>query len=334
MSSAITAFGWIHGARAGHGGLGYQMVIFTLALVYGATLSQLSSGALSDWANYLIYAESAWAQLETLRSISPLVALANEPLWLLINSALALILPPEAVVRMIIFAPATLVAWLVLRHDPRLFVWLLVILLLPSVIKNHLIHLRQGTAISVFLLGWFSTRRPVRWLLMGATPFIHASFAFVLPLLWLANAMRRLRLGADLRTLVFASGGILVGTSLAWLAEFIGARQAEEYSFSMAAVSGLGFLFWFTIFALMCFEGRRYLREYAFQVGAIIFYLSTYFLIEVTARIFESVLILVLLASLKMTRWRRVAFLAILVCYGAMQWLMRLNAPLLGFGAE
>lgn len=318
--------------RRTHDDLGYQIAIFLFAIIYGATLSLLPSDELRDWTNYLSYAENAWVQLQISWGISPLIAFANEPLWLLINSALALILPPEAVVRLIIFVPATLVAWLVLRHGPRPFAWLLVILFLWPVIQNYLIHLRQGLAIAVFLLGWFTTGRPLRWLLMGATPFIHLSFAFVLPLLWLATAMQRLKLGADLRTIVFISSGIFAGTSLAWIAEIIGARQSESYSFSTADVSGIGFLYWLSIFALMCFEGRRFLRGNAFQAGVVVFYLSTYFLIEVTARIFDSVLILVLLASLKLTRWRRVAFLAIVVCFGVLQWLMKMKEPLMGFG--
>jgi hypothetical protein len=224
------------------------------------------------------------------------------------------------------------VAWLVLRYDPRQFLWLLVFLLLPQVIKNHIVTLRQGTAISVFLAGWFTTRQPLRWLLIGATPFIHSAFFFVLGLMALSGLARRMRLAADLRTLLFVGAGVAIGASLAWIALLLGARQAKNYAFSMPEVSGLGFVFWIIVFGVMCLQGRTYVRRHAFELGVIAFYLGTYFLVEVTARIFEAALLLVLFACLRLTRWRRVAFLSLITSYGLLEYMLRIGQPMLGFG--
>lgn len=312
--------------------LQYHLFALVLAITYGATLSQIPTEQFKDFSNYLIYAEHSGLRLLGFLDSGILEMLTNEPAWLLINVGLGAFLPAETVVRVIIFGSATLVAWLVLRSHPRHFVWLLLFLLLPMVMKNHLIQLRQGAAIALFLWGWFSSSRTARWLLMGMTPFVHSSFFFVLLVLWAAKGSTYLRLGPDIRTLVFGAMGVSVGVGLAWLASLLGARQAEQYDFAMTDVSGLGFVFWLLVFGIMVMDGRRFLREHVFETGMIVFYLSTYWLIEVTARIFESGILLVLLGGLALTGWRRPVFIAVIAAYGGLTWLLRMGQPAMGFG--
>lgn len=311
---------------------GYLLLVLACSLIYGGVLTALPLEEFRDRDNYLRYATSSWGILESYWAKSPLVALANEPLWLLINAGLAKVFTPETVLRLIIFFPATWVAWIVLRQDSRQFVWLLFFLLIPQIFVHHLCMLRQGLAISIFLTGWFAHRKSVRLLFMAATPFIHASFFFVLLLLVVVTVARRLRLAAELRIPLFVALGLGVALSLGWVAPLLGARQAGLYNFSASYVSGLGFVFWGMILAVMCLQGRIFMRRYAFEIGVIVFYLASYFLIEVTARILESALLLVLLAGLHLTSWRRVAFLMSILGYGILQYALKLNEPWLGFG--
>jgi len=101
----------------------------------------------------------------------------------------------------------------------------------------------------------------------------------------------------------------------------------------MTDVSGLGFVLWLGVFILFRMEGRQFLRIHAFETGMIVFYLGTYWLIEVTARIFESSVLLVLIAGLSLTGWRLVAYKIIVFCvlFG-LSWSMRTGAPAMGFG--
>ena len=310
-----------------------RIVSVIAAILYGAMLCRIPQEHFKDFSNYIVYAEYSWERLLGLLSDGLLTTLSNEPVWLLINAALGSLLPSEEVVRLIIFFSASTVAWVVLRNHPRQFFWLLIFLLLPMVIKNHLIHLRQGLAISVFLLGWFASSKWQRRILLSLTPFIHASFFFVLPILVASKAMIKLRLGPDIRIIVFAMAGIGVGIGLGWLAALLGARQAYEYQFAMTDVSGLGFVLWLGVFILFRMEGRQFLRIHAFETGMIVFYLGTYWLIEVTARIFESSVLLVLIAGLSLTGWRLVAYKIIVCCvlFG-LSWSMRTGAPAMGFG--
>lgn len=320
----------VHGVHISTGF--YELLALLLALGYGVVLSQTPTEQFKDFSNYLVYAEHSWHRLLSLFDRGVLETLANEPVWLLINAALGAFLQPEVVVRTIVFTSGALVAWVFLRSRPQDFVWLLLFLVFPVVLKNHFVHLRQGAAIALFLVGWFSPNRFARWLLMGLSPFVHASFFFVLLVLSVARSALRIRLGPDLRTLIFVVMGVSVGVGLGWLAAAVGARQAQEYDFTMTDVSGLGFVFWLGVLVLMAMEGRIFLRNYVFETGMIAFYLATYWLVEVTARIFESGLLLVLLAGLALTGWRRVGFLSIILVYGTLMWGLRLGQPALGFG--
>ena len=309
----------------------FRAVTMVIALLYGAILSQVPNESFFDYSNYLQYADAPWTALQVNWAINPLFALANEPVWLCLNAILALVFEPEGVVRAIIFLSASTVALKVLRFNPRLLPLLFLLLFMPMVIKNFLVHIRQGVAIAIFLLGWFASPR---WRLpvMALAASVHISFAFILLMLGLAWTAGRLRLGPDLRALIFTSAGLAIGAGLGWLAALFGARQAQEYSFVMTEVSGFGFVLWALIFSLMCLEGRKYLRNYMFESGVILFYLATYFLIEVTGRIFESGAILVFLAVFNLTGWRRNAALLVLATVALAQWGARLNQPMLGFG--
>lgn len=153
-------------------------------------------------------------------------------------------------------------------------------------------------------------------------------------LLALNGVARQLRLAPDLRTLLFAVLGLGMAIYVGLVASLLGARQANVYAFSMPDVSGLGFVFWGMVLEVMCLQGRVFVRQHAFEIGIIVFYLTTYFLIEVTGRIFECGFILVLLAGLRLTGWRRVAFLTFIVSYGLLLYALRLDEPWMGFGAQ
>jgi len=310
----------------------HHLSIAILAVAYGVILASLPLEAFKDRANYLVYAKDSWAILIRYWERGLLPTLANEPIWLLLNSGFAKWLAPENVVRLIIFIPASLIAWLVLRYGRRQFLWLLFFLLLPSVVKNHIVHLRQGVAIAVFMAGWMTTWRPGRIILLATTPFIHSSFFFILSLMTFTSMLRSFRISVGLRNVFVAIAGIVIGLRLEWLASLFGARQAMQYEFAATDVSGLGFAFWFLVLVVWCFQGRSFLDRHSFEVAAIVFYLSTYFFIEVSARIFESSLLLVLLAGLGLTGWRRQALLVMMLGYGVLQWVMRIGQPGLGFG--
>lgn len=332
--SVATAWGDSVGARIAGIPLSngaYRVSVLSFALLFGILLSQIPNEHFKDFENYLIYAEYSWERLLDFLSIGIVSALVNEPFWLLINAALGAFLPAETVVRTIIFISASSVAWLLLTHNPRHFLLIIIFLLLPSVLKNWLVHLRQGAAIALFLWGWYSPGSVRRWLRMGMAAAVHTSFIFVLIAFAFTKAMRYLRIAPDIRAIVFVIFGISLGIGMGWAAMMLGARQAEQYAFTVTDVSGLAFFFWCGIAGLWLLEGRAFLRAHSFEFGIILIYLSTYWLVEVTARIFESGLLPVLLAGLALTKWRRVLFVVLILTLGSLMWVKGIGQPGMGF---
>lgn len=302
------------------------------ALLYGTALASLPLEAFLDRANYLTYATQSHVNMAHYWERGLLAFLSNEPLWLFTNIALHTIMPGEWVLRTIIFVPASTVAYVVIKQHPRQIIWLFLFLLMAQVIKNHIIHLRQGYAIALFLAGWFSPQKKIGWPLMVASAFVHTSFAFVLLIFVAVELAKTLRLSPHLQVLAAAFLGLVVGVSLPYIAATVGARQSGQYDFSPENVSGLGFLFWAALLFLMLSAGRAFVAVHTFALATIGFYLATYFQFEVTARIFESTLLLVLLSGLDLGGGRRQAFLAAIMFYTAFQYIQRAGLPYLGWG--
>jgi hypothetical protein len=307
----------IKAARLGRG------MCLILALIYATVLVSLPIDIFKDRQNYLSYAGNSTDILKGYEKISPAFIVANEPLWIFSNIGLSKVFNPPTIVRLFIFFPAALTAFLLLRISGSWWMFMLLLLLTPQLIQNFITHIRQGVAISVFLTGYNAKK----WgrLLMLTTPFIHISFAFVLMIQWITTAMVRLRLGADIRAIVNLIAAVTIGLFLGTIAAALGARQAKEYDFVMANVSGLGFVFWVGVLALFFWDGRRFMREHALATSALVFYLGTYFLMEVTGRVYESILPLVLIAGINLGNIRRYFFaLATLVWLG-LQWVLILS---------
>lgn len=313
---------------------GYKLGILLLSFVYAFVLANYipMDATIKDRLNYLEYAGASEVIILRYLSVGYLSLFTNEPVWLSINIILNQLFEPETTVRLIIFFSAFTTSFLILKSNPRNFLFLIFLLIFPQVVDKFVMHLRQGLAIAIFLLAWFTLNKPLRWLLFALTSLIHASFFFVLLLYGFTWFLQQLKFALDLRTIATVLLGLMIGFGLGFVASLLGARQAGEYEFSTTEVSGLGFLFWFGIFVLYWLQGRKFVKENALVMSAIAFYLTTYFLIEVTGRIFESMVIIVLLASLGLTSWRRKIFIAAMTAFVGLSWLLRLNQPWLGWG--
>lgn len=311
-----------------------KVLVFLVAICYGLMLASLPINAFVDRDNYLTYASASLEIALYYLDQGIWSALFNEPVWLVVNALLGALYSPENVLRILIFFSSLMTAYMVLRHDVKYFVLLILILFLPQVLKNNIIHLRQGLAIAVFLCGWFSGIKNIRYGLFLLACLIHSSFFIVMFLMALNDLLVRLRLGAELRTVVIVMSGVFVGFLGLWIAGLLGARQANEYTSDGAAVSGLAFAFWASIAVLFFLQGRRFLYDNSLQYSIIIFYLSTYFLLPVTARVFESGILLVFLSLLGLTSYRKYLFILALLFYFILQWAPRLILPGFGWGIE
>jgi len=311
-----------------------------IALIYGIILASLPLETLYDRYTHVVWAAHSRELLQNFWSQGVLVALANEPLWWLINIFLSSFLGPENTVRTLIMVSATIFAYLMLRVSPKHFIWLLLFLFVPGVIRHYIMAIRQGVAVTMFLLAWFSTNKHWRRILFLLTPFVHISFFIALMLLVVANVVRKMRFAYDLRTIAFLCIGVTAGIGgIKLIGEMVGARQVEAlttgwYASRMPEASGLGALFWSIIFVIYSLQGKNFTRNHAFELGSIIFYISIYPFLPIAGRVFTSVLPVVLLASLELTRWRRLVFCTLVLSWVGFYYGQRLSQPWFGFGGE
>lgn len=312
----------------------YFVFCFFVSLLYAGCLASLDVDAFVDRGNYLVYAEHSFDILSNYMGGGVKTVLSNEPAWLVLNVFLSGFLSPEYCIRVIIFFSSFTICNFVTRVNPRFFLVLLFFLLLPQVLKNNIIHLRQGLAISVFVVGWLSKNKLIQTVFIFLAPFFHASFFFIIFYLILSDFLTSLRFSSGLRSIIYLAVGLFFGLFGIWLAAQLGARQGSEYASVGETVSGLAFVFWFFISGLFFLEGEEYLIKNDFQFSTLILYLSTYFFLPVTARVFESCMLLILISGLGLSSWRRVVFLTMCVLYFLLQWYPRLYLAGFGWGVE
>lgn len=310
----------------------YTIGILLISIVYGATLASFPVDLFIDRENYLNYIDNSSFILYNNAEIGVFRLLSNEPLWLLLNAFLALFLDSAEAVRIYIFIGAVAFSFYFLKEDQKNFWWLLLFLFAPQIIKNYIVHLRQGVAIAVFMVGWTASSKKTKWTLLSLTPFMHASFFFILFIYIITRWIKRMPLSYGINSvlLILVSGVLL--SSLGLVAVTIDARQAGEYKKVVEGISGFGFIYWSFVLMLFVWQGGKFLRDYSFEVGIIVFYLIAYFFVGVSARVFESGLPFVLLATLVMKGKGRPMFLMSFLLYVILSWTLRLNEPYLGFG--
>ncbi|WP_137899206.1 EpsG family protein [Sphingomonas sp. 2SG] len=302
------------------------------ALMYATVLTMLPINAFQDRTNYLAYADYSdfilWHYLIDGWS----AVFANEPLWLVVNMALASCMSNYNAVRVIIFLPAFVTPFVILRRERGSALWLIFLFLVPLVIKNNIIHLRQGVAVALFVAGYYDKVRWRRWLIIGLTPLVHSSFFFLVMIEVLNQVTARFRLSPWVRIIFFIGFFLTLGLLLGVLSASLGARQAGEYEGASIGVSGVAFAYWSIILAIFISAGKDFLQREAFAVSVLSFYLCVYFLTVVSGRIFESGLLFVLLAGTHLSGWRKKAFVVLIIGFTLANYIGRLNEPWLGWG--
>lgn len=309
----------------------YFVFCFLLAVFFAAYLTLLPVDLFVDRDNYLRAATYPMYALEFNWGQGLLYYLVNEPFWAMTLFFLSNFFSPEDTIRVVIFY-SSLSVWVLVFKNTRkeYFLFVLFILLLPQVLKNNIVHLRQGFAVSFFLWGWYSESGKFKYTLYLVASLIHASFMIVVPCFLLLSAVGGFGVPSSIRYFAYSVLGLFVGLYGIVIAGQVGARQAEAYSVSESNVSGLAFCYWIAVFSVYTIGNKEFAKKNDMLLFFILFYLSTYFFLPVTARIFESVLILILLASTGLNGYRKCVFLVLYAFYFLFGWGVRISDP--GFG--
>lgn len=293
----------------------------------------LPINAFKDRENYLDYAVDAGTVMARYLDDGLLSFLVNEPLFLLTNYLLSLFMGPEQVLSLLIFGFAFLFAFSMLGFNRKLVFWLLVALFLPQILKNHVVQLRQGYAVAIFTYAWLYLGGAKKWLLIGLTPFIHASFFIVGCFLVVHCFSTWIRWKFDLKLTIFFAISVFSAFLIFFVADLLGSRHAVRYYGFDLNVSGSAFLFWSLVSAIFCFQSREWYEMHSFPALFVLVYLGMYFTFPLSGRVFESVLPLVLIAGFSTRGYYQYAFISLFLVYFLGQIYLGLGQPLLGFAS-
>lgn len=302
------------------------------SLLYASVLSALPVEEFIDRANYLSYAVDSYIVYLRYLNKNPLSIPFNEPLWLAINMSLYYFLDMRGVVRAIIFISSFSLSFTLLNRFRYNYIWVIFILIYPQILKNYIIHLRQGAAISVFVVGYYSRYPLKRFIITSLTPLIHSSFFFVALMLYFNNIIRALRVNLYIRILLFLIFYMALVYAIQIVADQLGARQADAIENDVTNTSGLAFIFWITVLSIFLLEGTKFLKDNIFHISAVVFYLVAYLFTSYAGRIFESALVLVMIAMTELNGWRKPAAMTMMVILAINYYVANFDQPWFGWG--
>lgn len=298
-----------------------DVFLIASALAYAAYFATLPIDQFIDRDNYFNYIANSEAILNHNISESYFYLFSNEPLWLIINKLVGYFLNPEDGVQLLIYIAAFFYFYCISKEISVyknnfliLFAVGIFVLFSPQIIKNFIIHIRQGVAIAIFLL----TARLGKELLINLfasllAAQIHSSFYFLFFIFFALFFCEKFKIDGKKAVLVTCMSVLIIAPLTASIGSFFGARQVVDYDFGQN-ISGLAFLFWFVVIAILSFSliGEKYIFNslgLRFGFCAIFLYLCLYFLSPYSGRVFESCLPLILIALLNIP-FKKMKYLA------------------------
>ncbi|MGN6690699.1 MAG: hypothetical protein ACTHJU_07140, partial [Sphingopyxis sp.] len=171
-----------------------------------------------------------------------------------------------------------------------------------------------------------------RLVITGLSPFIHSSFFFIYVMMYFNNFISILKINIYIRILIFLAFYTALIYSIQFAAAQVGARQAGDLENDIANASGLAFLFWIGILVVFILDGPKFLKDNIFQTSIIVFYLIAYIFTSYAGRIFESALVLVMIAMIELKGWRKPTAMTMMVVFGAYLYASNIGNPWLGWG--
>jgi hypothetical protein len=220
--------------RVSSSAISIRGLIWVFPFIYAFTLASLPVDKFIDRDNYLALVTASGIALQAYSGSGFLTLLQNEPIWLAINLVLGLFFENAIVLQILIFVSSFLFSFAILRMskpEPKYILFAIAICLWPQVMKNYVIHIRQGVAISVFMLAMLSAARIPRVVGLAATPFLHSSFFFVqinLMLAWLVKQSMKRSLNVRAAVVIAMVAVCVTSAAAVWMVGFSGARQIEQ----------------------------------------------------------------------------------------------------------
>lgn len=257
--------------------------------------------------------------------------LFQEPLYRVIVYWLGIFFSPQSIALILIGISASLSIGALYKARPDLLPLIILVFFLPQFMGKYIAHIRQGLAISIFLVMYLYFKRSTITSCFIAG-LAHISFFIALPILFAIKITPNKRTYAFLLSIVFFLSALFFFYQdiFRQLVFYLNIRQGQNYSFTSDNVSGLGFLYWFGIYIFL-FMQKRYSESRALSMNIVALYCAGYFFVNFLSRLLESFLPMIFIELKSLNT--KVCYLA-LTFYLIISWNSRLSSSLLGFGGS
>ena len=291
----------------------YIAISFILAILFILPKNVLWA---VDREAYFIYATSSYSILERNISKGIFSLLINEPLFLIINIFLSWILSPENIIRFIIFFSVFL-SLLSLGKLTNYNYWIIILfIIMPNILKNYVIHLRQGLALSFYLIGFSNTNNKLI-IFKYLSIFIHTSFLFLFMIELINRISKKFKINNDVRILFICVVLFIVPFFVEDIAYLLGDRRVLEYSFLGEKNIGFGFIAWSLFLLFFITIKNRKNDVNLIIIYNLVLYISSYFTLDFSARIFESIVPIIVVSCINDNRKDiRFIFISFFILYG------------------
>lgn len=265
-------------------------IYIVIALLYSFTLSLIPEVLLRDRDSYLVYATDADRIFEQFLNEGIGSVIFNEPLFLGLNYILDAFIEPAIIPSLFSFFTSFVLVCFLLKEIEGWwlkFMAVLCITFIPFLFHLQLVILRQGLALSIFIIVIMISKKEKNWVIASfMLAFIHSSFFIVCALMCLLYWVKNMKYSSQI--IVFIGFSLLLSFSLFFVGNMIGARQVEIYQSDSSSGSGLSFLLYLILLCLLLTRGEVFLKSYPYSSIAIlglICYLTLYFTSPIAGRL-------------------------------------------------
>lgn len=309
-----------------------QLIPVMFGAIYAAYLAWLPIDGFLDRENYVLYANSSYV-IQAFYLHSYISYLTNEPIWLAMNVYLYEFIDVDSIIRIFIFFPAFVTSYIVMRKRNFVIPIALAIMIVPGVVQNYIVHIRQGVAVSIFLAGYFSKDRRIGYFLIALSPFVHSAFFVISGLYFACELLGRVKfIKPQWRIMLMVAAILVVAAFMEIVMASASFRQVNEYRNVETEISGLGFLAWLFMLLLICSQGVKFVEDNLFSVLSLIFYLLIYFFAPFAGRVIECVVIPIFFTGMMMPSWKKWAFAGAMFAQAAAFYVLNSGSYWFGWG--
>ncbi|WP_173497665.1 EpsG family protein [Shewanella sp. ISTPL2] len=265
-------------------------VFFIFSAVFAFLLTLLPNELFRDRANYIIYAKDS---LNIMERYDGIALFTNEPLFLLLNSALSFFFEPDVVPLFFVFFIAFTISFFIFFRSKNIFLVLLgffALALVPQSFHMLLIVLRQAFAAS--LLMWFVFyfwKSKLFFPLVFCLGFIHSStfivlFFLILDKLFSITVTKNIFLRVSF--IIFVSA--FISFMILPIAEVLALRQASEYDEATSGGGGGNFILYLIVLFISLTQSKQKFTDdglYIIAMLGVSIYLGMYFLSPFAGRL-------------------------------------------------